>query len=170
MGSVSAIKINTEWPTIQPQAVPTKPDAPLTEDEKETKTKEAWSSFNDTVTAHHEHVASSEEKAGVKADAEYNYEVAHGQEMQDANRKMMEDQTLKDRQATQTHNKNNDNSDDASIPKEGQTTKSESWAGSIPDHIVDHEKVSPAADISAAPVPKEKKWESNLPAQNLKGL
>ena len=48
MGSVSAIKINAEWPTIQPAAVPVKPDAPLTEDEREAKTKAAWSSFNDT--------------------------------------------------------------------------------------------------------------------------
>ena len=163
MGSVSAIKINAEWPTIQPAAVPVKPDAPLTEDEREAKTKEAWSSFNDTVTAHHEHVASSEEKAGQKAGAEYDYEVAHGRQMQDDNAKMMNDQKRADREATQTHNKKDD-SDDATIPKEGQTSKSEAWAGSIPDAIIDHSKVSPAADISGVPKPKAEKWESNLPA------
>ena len=52
---------------------------------------------------------------------------------------MMEELARKDREATQPFSKTSDNSDDSSIPKEGQTSKSESWAGSMPDHILDHD-------------------------------
>ena len=63
---------------------------------------------------------------------------------------MIQDLARKDREATAPLHKV-DNSDDASIPKEGQSTKSEEWAGSMPDHILDHATKGPAADISAAP-------------------
>ena len=67
MGSVSAININSEWPTIQPAAVPEKPETPLTKEEREAKTAEAWSNFNDTVTAHKKYVEDHEDKAGANA-------------------------------------------------------------------------------------------------------
>ena len=35
MGSISAIKINADWPTIQPAAIPEKPATPLTKEERE---------------------------------------------------------------------------------------------------------------------------------------
>ena len=72
----------------------------------------------------------------------------------------MEELARKDREATQPFSKTSDNSDDSSIPKEGQTSKSESWAGSMPDHILDHDKRGPAADISAAP---KAKFENSIP-------
>ena len=71
----------------------------------------------------------------------------------------MEAMAKKDREDTAPLQKR-DNSDDASIPKEGQTTKSEDWAGNMPDHILDHAEKGPAADISAAPKPKH---ENSIP-------
>ena len=67
LGSISAIKINAEWPTIQPAAIPEKPEPPMTKEEREAKTAEAWSNFNDTVHAHKKYVEEKEDKAAADA-------------------------------------------------------------------------------------------------------
>ena len=91
------MKLNAEWPTIQPAAVPEKPGPPLSKDEQEAKTTEAWSNFNDTVQAHKKYVQDQEDKASASAAIQNEADKIHYTEVNDKNRAMMQDLARKDK-------------------------------------------------------------------------
>ena len=66
------------------------------------------------------------------------------------NEKMMEGFKTKDNAARRRTSSDPNGSDDSSIPKEGQTTKSEQWSENMPDRIVDNLAPTPTADTSSA--------------------